>query len=81
MEIKIKDKLLLNGRFGTIKKIDTIYQTIINKFKVKHSADLHASETIPYEITPQCKSDALEFERKQVQAMADFQKMRNFRAI
>jgi len=76
MEIKTKDKLLLKGRFGAIKKIEAMYQMISKKLYVKGS-DLSDLESIPCEITQQCRSDALEFERRQAQAMADAQRMRN----
>jgi len=76
MEIKTKDKLLLKGRFGAIKKIEAMYQMISKKLYIKGS-DLSDLESIPCEITQQCRSDALAFERRQAQAMADAQRMRN----
>jgi hypothetical protein len=77
MEIKMKEKLLLNGRFGAIKKVETMYRMMSKKLHVMRGADLSDLEFIPYEITQQCKSDALEFERRQAQAIAYAQKMRN----
>jgi len=77
----MKDKLLINGRFGAIKKIETMYRMMSKKFYVKHSADLSNLEPIPYEITQKGRFDALEFERRKAQAIADAQKMRNFRMI
>jgi hypothetical protein len=81
MEIKLKDKLLLNGRFGAIKKIETMYRMISKKFYVKRGANLCDLESTPFEITQKCKSDALEFEYRQAQAIADAQKMHNLRMI
>jgi hypothetical protein len=81
MEIKMKEKLLMNNRFGAIKKIETMYRMMSKKFYVKRSADLSDLEPLPYEVTQKCKFDALEFERRQAQAIADAQKMRNFGMI
>lgn len=79
MEIKMKDKLLLNGRFGAIRKIEALYQRISNKFYVKRGASLRDLEPMHYEFTQQCKADALEFELRKAQAMAEAQ--RNLRMI
>jgi len=81
MEIKMKEKLLMNDRFGAIKKIETMYRMMSKKFYVKRGADLGDLESIPYEVTQKGKFDALEFERRKAQAIADAQKMRNFRMI
>ena len=80
MEIKMKQKLLLNGRFGAIKKIEKMYQRMSKKLYLK-GADLGDLESIPYEVTQKCRSDALEFEHRQAQAIADAQKMHNLRMI
>ena len=77
----MKEKLLINDRFGAIKKIETMYRMMSKKFNVKRGADLSNLESIPYETTQKCKFDALEFERRQAQAIADAQKMRNFGMI
>ena len=76
MEIKIKDKLLMNRRFGAIKKIETIRQMRLKKFYVKRGTDLSGLGSIPYAITQKCRSDMLEFERRRAQAVADSQRLR-----
>jgi hypothetical protein len=72
MEIKIKDKLLGNKRFGTVKKIETTYQTILEKFHVKPETILSDLESIPYEITQKSRSDLLEIERRRVHALIEY---------
>ena len=81
MEIKMKERLLLNRQFGAIKKIEIMYRMLLKKSYIQRMADLSDIESIPYEFTQQCKHDAHEFECRRAQAIADAQKMHNLRMI
>ena len=72
MQIKIDDNLLMNNRFGAIKKIETMYQTVLKKFHVKWSNNLSDFGSVPYETTQKGRSDMLEFECRKARAQTEY---------
>ncbi len=67
---EIKHKFLIARRYGPISRIETVYRMMLEKL---FKPDVYAGnlESIPYEITKECRSAMLELERDRAWAQIE----------